>query len=394
MKEGWSYGGVESDQCVEDFIQILDDCFAIKEELGRKVADIAGPDALRFVRGKRGTKAALLFSSMGQYFGGRRVPMTGIGGVGTLPAERGGGVATVLMNECVRELRTAGVPLSVLYPATLPLYRRAGYEHAGSRMKITVPIAKIGIRERDSGLELREATEENRPALRELYDREARHRPGFLSRNEYIWTRVWSPIRAPSKGFVVEEGGAIEGYLYLTRTAGDDLFQNLTLTDFIATTPRAARRLFSFLGDYSSLGTEVTWFDGPGGSLLQFLPRISFEVSVHMHWMLRITDVPAALEARGYSPELEGELHLAVEDPVIEENSGNWLLRVTDGRASVERGGRGDLQLSERGLASLYSGFMGAESIALCEMARGEERALATATALFAGPAPGMGDMF
>lgn len=392
MKEGWSYGGVESDRCVEDFVRILDDCFAVPEPWARSIVEGAGRDTLRFLRGKRGTKGALIQYPMGQYYGGRRVPMTGIGAVGTLPAERGGGVATALMCECIRDIRAAGVPLSVLYPATLPLYRRAGYEHAGSRMRVKVPIAKIGIRERE--LELRDATEEDRPALRELHERIVRHRNGHLSRNEYLWSRVWSPVRSPARGFVVEEDGAIEGYLFFTRSANEELFQKLTLTDFVAATPRAARRLFSFLGDYSSLGDAVLWHDGPGGPLMQFLPRVSFEVSVHMHWMLRIVDVAAALEARGYPLGLEGELHLAVEDPVIPENTGKWLLRVADGSGTVEPGGRGELRLGERGLASLYSSYMAAESIALCGMAAGDERTLATATAIFGGPAPGMGDMF
>jgi len=343
VKDGWSYGGVESDRCIEDFVRILDDCFAVPEPWARSIVEGAGRDVLRFLRGKRGTKGALIQYPMGQYFGGRRVSMTGIGAVGTLPAERGGGVATALMSECVRDIRAAGVPLS---------------------------------------------------ALRELYDRVSRHRNGHLSRNEYLWSRVWSPVRSPARGFVVEEDGAIEGYLFFTRSANEELFQKLMLTDFVAATPRAARRLYSFLGDYSSLGDVVLWHDGPGGSLMQFLPRVSFEVSVHMHWMLRIVDVPAALEARGYPLGLEGELHFAVEDPVIPENTGKWVLRVANGSGTVEPGGRGELRIGERGLASLYSSFMAAESIALCGMAAGDERTLAAATAIFGGPAPGMGDMF
>lgn len=392
MNEGWSYGGVLDGTCIDDFVRMLVDCFDIEEPRARILLARGGTDDLRFLRDQSGTLAALLLSPMGQYFGGRRVPMTGVAAVGTLPAARGSGVATTLMHECVRDIRAQGVPLSVLYPATLPLYRRAGYENAGSLLRITAPIARLGIRERE--LELREATEEDRPALRELYEETAQTRSGFLARNDYIWRRVWSPLRSSAKGFVALADGNLEGYLFLTRKSGTDLLQHLTLTDFVAATPRAGRRLFSFLGDYSSLGDEVSWFDGPGGHLLQLLPRVSYQVAVELHWMLRVVDAAAALEARGYPTGMEGELHLELEDSGVPENSGRWLLRVSGGQGTVERGGRGELQLGERGLASLYSGFLSAEALSRCELASGSPGALATATALFGGTAPGMADMF
>jgi len=69
---------------------------------------------------------------MGQWWGSQRVPMTGIAGVGVTPEYRGTGVAIALVQDTVKELHRQGVPLSVLYPATQHLYRKAGYEQAGT----------------------------------------------------------------------------------------------------------------------------------------------------------------------------------------------------------------------------------------------------------------------
>ena len=73
--------------------------------------------------------------------------------------------------------------------------------------------------------------------------------------------------------------------------------------------------------------------------------------------MLRIADLSAALEARGYAPQLQADLHLEVTDPLVPENSGPWQLTVRGGRGVVRRGGEGRLRLDIGVLAALYTGY-------------------------------------
>ena len=76
-------------------------------------------------------------------------------------------------------------------------------------------------------------------------------------------------------------------------------------------------------------------------------------------------------------------------------NAGRWTLRVEEGRGRVERGGRGRIALDARGLAALYSGFHGADTLAAFgRLKASAPEDLATAVALFAGPTPWMPDMF
>src|SRR5687767_15868830 len=85
------------------------------------------------------TAAALRIYRFGHFFGGRSVPAVGIGGVATAAHARGKGLAETLVTETLRELRGAGFAISTLYPATVPLYRRCGYEYAGFRMHYRAP---------------------------------------------------------------------------------------------------------------------------------------------------------------------------------------------------------------------------------------------------------------
>ena len=75
-----------------------------------------------------------------QWWGGRELDMSGIWGVVTLPEHRGGGLATRAVTELLVEARSAGVPLSVLYPATQRPYRGMGYELAGTMTRHAIAL--------------------------------------------------------------------------------------------------------------------------------------------------------------------------------------------------------------------------------------------------------------
>ncbi|MFN8517207.1 MAG: sterol carrier protein domain-containing protein [Chloroflexia bacterium] len=76
------------------------------------------------------------------------------------------------------------------------------------------------------------------------------------------------------------------------------------------------------------------------------------------------------------------------------QNTGHFLLRVADGRSAVERGGTGTFRLGIRALASLYSGFLTPNDLAMLGELTAPAADLALAAAIFGGPAPWLVDMF
>ncbi|MCE9667284.1 GNAT family N-acetyltransferase [Myxococcus stipitatus] len=347
---------------------------------------------LRLLREQGQVAATLGLLRMGQWYGGRSVPVIGVGGVGVHPVFRGRGTATRLMTNLLREVRAEGAPLSILYPATQPLYRRAGYELAGGRYEIRVPMGALDLGER--GLRLRAIEDSDEAAIAACYTRLARHREGWLDRGAFSWNRVRNPRTEKVHGFLVEGDAGVEGYVYLARRPLKDLKFELALTDVMATTPVAARRLLRFLGDHHSLGTEAVWYGGPDEPLLLLLREQDYSVRLYMHWMARVLDVAAALEARGWPHGGRGVLHLEVEDDLFPENQGRYVLEVADGTARVTRGGEGRLRLHVRQLATLYTGFASAQSLRAMGLVQGDDATLEVAQRLFHGPAPSMRDMF
>ena len=110
--------------------------------------------------------------------------------------------------------------------------------------------------------------------------------------------------------------------------------------------------------------------------------------------MLRVTDVPAALEARGYPLGVKEELHLEVHDALIRENDGPWLVKVSGGRARATRGGLGRLRLDVKALAPLYTGFFTPPELARLGWLEADEEPLVRAARVFAGREPWLTDWF
>ncbi|HZM00717.1 MAG TPA: sterol carrier protein domain-containing protein, partial [Planctomycetota bacterium] len=145
---------------------------------------------------------------------------------------------------------------------------------------------------------------------------------------------------------------------------------------------------------------------GPAHPLLLLLAERHYSVALVDPWMLRVVDLPAALEQRGWPAGVRAELRLELSDDVLPENAGRWRLSVAEGSARVARlapgapsAARGSpappvLRLDVRGLAALYSGHLSPGLLQQAGLLDGDAAALELAAALFAGPAPAMADMF
>lgn len=392
IAESATYGRPDGDAELEAICAIESQAFGVTVEEARTWLQACGADNLRVLRRGRRTASSLVLLPMGQFFGGRSVPMVGVAGVATDPALRGSGSATALMRAAVAELSAAGWPIATLYPATQPLYRRAGFEQAGSRFRISAAPRALDLRDHD--LPVRAFTPADREALERAYADLARSRPGYLDRGRYVWDRVLHPRGEQARGFLVEEDGRIDAWVFLLQRRTDGGRYRLEATELAARTPRAASRLVTFLADHASMSPEVSWHGSADEPLLLLPQEIEARVELYATWMLRILDPVAALEARGYPPGLSAELHLEVHDEIAPRCAGRFVARVSGGAATVAPGGDGRVRLHARGLAALYTGHRSAEALAVAGLVEGEADDLRIASAAFAGPAPAMADMF
>jgi predicted acetyltransferase len=349
---------------------------------------------LRFARTGGRLVGGLAMIPMGQWFGGRSVPLLGLAGVAVAASARGTGVAFSMVSRTLREARERGLALSALFPSTQALYRKLGYEVAGAYCRVELRLGECP-RFR-SELELEDAEPGDQAEIERLYATVARERPGYLDRGQYIWGRVREYGGAPARGVVVRSAAGIEGYAFLGHGQPSKEHQHsLRLTDFVSASAGATRRLLDFLACHRSVTQVASWFGGAADQRLLLLPDKIYKVAVEGYWMSRIIDVGRALELRGYPDALECELELTVEDELLTENTGGYRLSVSAGRGSVTRVARAaGARLDVRALSALYTGFLPPRELARAGVLEADERALSVLTSIFGGAAPALSDFF
>lgn len=286
------------------------------------------------------------YHAFDQWWHGRAVPMAGVAGVCVSPEDRNRGVGRTLTNGLLELME--GRPLSALFPATAPVYRSAGYEHAGAQHHITLPLGPlrtlisdpVGVRRAGPG-DAAEVT----ALLRRLHA-EARH-SGPIDRGEAY-------IRDVLAGDDVFTYLADDGFLAYAWD-GDEAF---VVHRCVAGSAETARALWAVIGSGSSMARTARAVIAPDDPLLWLLRDRSSEDVRRVIWMLRVLDAPAAIAARGFPTAVSVDVPLVIDDAQCPRNAGGWHLAVTGGEGRLERAPEKDgaTRLPARGLAALYSG--------------------------------------
>jgi predicted acetyltransferase len=329
----------------------------------------------------------------GLWFGGRSIPAGGVAAVGIRPEERGTGAGKALMTWHLQDYHRRGIALSALYPATVPFYRRFGYELAGSHVVHTLSPTALDLGERSLPARPYEPSFPRLPVISELYERAARRSSGFFDRSEGLWRRMVLDDTDPVNVIVVGPQDVPEGYVVWSASS----LREVAVHEFVAHTPRASARMFTLLADLRTIEETIHWPGPPHDLRLAGMAVRSDRVrtSDSKDWMLRIVRVAEALRGRGYPPSA-ATLAFEIDDPILPENSGGWVLSIDgSGRAEVtRRQGEEPIRLGIAALAPLYSGLWSATELAAHGLVHAPAASLAIADRVFSGPHPWMADTF
>ncbi|HMK98075.1 MAG TPA: GNAT family N-acetyltransferase [Acidimicrobiales bacterium] len=332
----------------------------------------------------------------GQWWGGARVPCAGVAGVAVLPEYRGRGLAGRLMRQLLEARRAAGDAVSALYPANAPLYRQHGYEFAGLYTELTVPVVDLP----PSRAEVRLLEEGELADLMACYSTYAsRHNGPVETADAERWKEhiLAHKDEGTHQRTVVAPGEAgVEGYASYFLGNWESRGYPVVSKHLVALTPGALGALLGYFRRFEGSASTFTWRGSPstapvgiaaGSDGFSVVPKLR-------RWMLRVLDVPLALERRGYQ-SASGEVVIEIEDPMFPANAGAWRLRVENGRAQAAK-------LSEEvrapvpiGLFSaLYAGLVAPWDLVLLGALAPDEPRLGELSRLFAGPVAWMPDFF
>jgi predicted acetyltransferase len=291
--------------------------------------------------------ASAYYHAFDQWWHGRAVPMGGVGAVCVAPEDRGRGVGWRLAAALLDLMD--GRPLSALFPATAPVYRAVGYEHAGGQYLITLPpgplrtLASGPVKVRRAGPgDAAEVT-----ALMRRLHAEARH-AGPIDRGEAYVREVLADEHVFS--YLADDGFLAYGW--------DGGHEALAVHRCVAGSAETARALWAMVGSGSSIAETVRACVAPDDPLLWLLRDRSEDDMRRVSWMLRVLDAPAAIAARGFPAAVSVDVPLVIEDESRPGNAGAWRLTVDGGEGRLERdsGARDAAHLPAGGLAALYAG--------------------------------------
>ncbi|NJK50190.1 GNAT family N-acetyltransferase [Candidatus Gracilibacteria bacterium] len=392
MTSQFEYLSVFDAQDTKKLGAIIQQCFGSSPENWERYHKRIGIENFRLLRQEGHISAGLAIYHMGQCYGGQIVPMAGIAAVGVAPEYRGKGAAYEILTQTIQELYRQSVPISVLYPATQVLYRKVGYEQAGSYCRWELPLSNIPIQARS--MTIRRVSTDNYSIFESIYTRQAQINNGNLARHQAIWQHLLESEKEQAVyAYLIGSESEPEGYIIFTQERNEQELA-IAIRDWAILTAEAAKCLWTFLGNHRSQTQKVSWQGSLSNPFLLLLPEQTAKIVWQMIWMMRIIDVSLALSKRGYPTGIEAELELEIRDNLLEANNGNFSLQVSGGRGEVRPGGKGTFQIDIRGLAPFYTGFLSPRQLQQLGYLKATPKALETATLLFSGDRPWMADFF
>jgi predicted acetyltransferase len=309
------------------------------------------------------------------YFGGATVPTAGIASVSVAMEFRGQGLLSPMFAATLRAAKQRGAVVSTLFPTAPRIYRRFGYELIADFVTAEIPTSALTAVAPAAGVTTRRATPNDVAAIREIYDGWAIEQNGPLTRRGLTFPTEPQDVLDRFTGVTVAEDAAgVCGYASWKRGQGYGDQASLAVSDLLARTPEGYRALLAAVGSFASV-TGTTKFDTSGDDLARlFLPGRHWPVVSSAPYMLKILDVPRAVEARRYPPRITAELPFELAGDFLPENDGSYLLRVADGRASCVRVDTATGTFSPAGLALLYAGTQSCGNLRAAGLLRGGDR--------------------
>ena len=233
--------------------------------------------------------------------------------------------------------------------------------------------------------------------MRAIYDRAQPRRPGMIAMDDAWWEWLFfekeSEKDEPTFYAVHETDGEPDAYAtYRVKHEWPDSIPKLELTvrQLVAATPDAYADIWRYLFDVDLVHRVKAWnrpVDEPLSFLMEEPRRLRLRIADGLR--VRLVDVPAALEARGFVGD--GRVVVDVEDRFCSWNEGRYAIEVSAGAASCSRtDDEPDIACSATDLGATYLG--GATFRQLHRAGRVDELragALERVDALFASdPAP------
>jgi len=332
---------------------------------------------------------------------GEWVPLAGLAAVATPPEHRRRGYVRRLIDESLDRWR-GEFPLAALWPFSRSYYEQFGWATSNTAYKHQVPLGQLSVARGTADGRPKRLTADDWAALNEAYEAHVTGETLGLRRDERWWReRVLGDDDEPYI-YAWERDGDVRGYVvYTFESTGDGMGdRRIDVAELAAADDDAFRGLLGFLADHDSQADRVD-LSAPDDTLLDRVPSPGDVVcGVHTGPMVRVVDVPLALEATPYPDDATAEVSLAVGDDTAHWNDDVFTLDVSDGEATCTRrdeleAGDADAAVDIGTLSQLVVGYRDVADLRrIGELSVTRESVAATLAALFPPETVALRDFF
>ena len=313
---------------------------------------------------------------------------------------RGRGVATELLRAYLAEVHERGAAVSTLFPAAVQLYRRAGYEYAGTLTLYEAAARHLPVGWPDGWRALPVPADDPAP-LQERFARVAAGRSGQVDREADWWRHFLLADRGsgPPQVFLVDGPDGPDGWAILavsSDVSASEVRTSVQVVDWGAASEAGWRSLLTLAAGFSSLEASVHWKGPDPEPLALLVAEQDIRQLRQDRWMARVVDVPGAFAARGYPSGLRGRITVGVSDDTCPWVDGTWTIEVDGGEGKAVRvGDDAEVTTTAAGLAALFAGYHDPRDLATLGIVGGLGPAeVEFLQALHAGPRPWSADYY
>ena len=300
-------------------------------------------------------------------------PIGFVTSVCTYPEYTGRGIMKRLMYQALVHMRERKQPFGMLFPYSIPLYRRFGWEIISNKISFTVKDRQIPSKAKAPGY-VRRVNWENKDFMN-LHTRFASSTHGCLFRNSLAWEEYWRWDEDDTVVAVYYDQHAVPmGYMvYLIK---DDIMH---IKEMIYINREAHEGLWEYIRAHDSMIDEVrgnSYFNEP----------IAFEMDdgdiremIRPYIMGRIVDVEEFLHLYHCSPEEKGVcFDLDIDDAFLPWNNRPFRVWFEGGNCTLtDRDPDYELRMSIATLSTLLIGYKTAAKLARIGRITGSDEAIA-----------------
>jgi predicted acetyltransferase len=300
---------------------------------------------------------------------GGTVPVAAVSIVTVAPPYRRRGLLSQMMKHQLEDVESRGTePIALLWASESLIYGRYGYGHTAPRISISGPTRSTGFLpavDRGAGSVDEVSREEYLATAPALHARLLAQRPGALNRTGAWWdVMLFDPDAwrhgATSLRYALhyDEAGTPDGYATFRLAHGPegDADREVRIGELDAADAPGYASLWRYLLDLD-LVRSFSRRNAPTDEPLRYLVADQRAIKTELRdgTYARLVDLPAALEARTYSTDLD--VVLAVQDQLLPANDGVFRLQAGTDGAQVTRSDRSpDVSLATRELGASYLG--------------------------------------